>query len=321
MTSTKEQITLAEKRPQWLEVLSGKDRHSIINQLTEMTWNAAVYQIVNEARRLAPTDSNGGVQLNGTLHGFIDHCFFTSHMAAVRRLSDTCPLEGKRGVYSLAGLLDDMKLNRELLTREAIFSVEKRPYDYEHIRQRSLEYDQERIASGEQAYCVPQELRWENHERRHKNIDRLSDTLSESRQPGDIIIEDVFNNLRQKADSACEKVVTHVTQFIAHAGSPESRRNVQVSKWSMTLDHLWKAHRSLCEVASFIAIVILGDSCPGFLPIPQFNQFEHIERGLVTLCDLPTLQKIWQDLDREYHNWSQWTLEDYEREFSQQVDE
>jgi len=68
MSSTQETIesTLVDKRNQWLDVLYGKDQNSIINQLTNMTltWNAASFPVINEARLLAPEDPEGDVQLH-----------------------------------------------------------------------------------------------------------------------------------------------------------------------------------------------------------------------------------------------------------------
>ena len=317
MSASAQQGTLAAKRKLWFEVLSGKDKHSVVHQITAMTWNAAAYQVVNKARRLAPADPEGGVQLNGMLHRLIDHGFFNTHMAAIRRLMDRSSLEGKKGVYSLVALLDDMKQNRELMTRKAIFEAEGRPYDYGPVRQRRLQYGRQERKAGERVPHVPRHLWWRDHERRHQDIDRLSATSQDNRQPGDTVLKDVFSNLRRKAVSASEHVVTYVTKFIAHAASPESRADVRADEARITLHHLWKAHRSLCEVASFIAIVILGDSCPSFLPIPQYNHFKYIDRRLVDPSDVPKLQELWQSFERECHDWSQWTLDDYEREFGE----
>jgi len=321
MAAVGQQVTLAGKRKLWLEVLLGRDRHSVVNQITAMTWYAAAYQVVRKARRLAPADPEGGVQLNGLVHRLIDHGFFNSQMAAVRRLMDTYPLEGRRGVYSLAALLDDMKQNRELMTRKAIFEAERLPYDYEPVRRRRLQYHRQKKEAGERVPHVPRHLWWEDSKRRHQDIDCLSGSSPDNRQPEDTVKEEVFKKLRSKGDLACKQVVTYVNKFIAHAASPDSRAYVEADEARMTLDPLWKAHRSLCKVTSFIAVVILGDSCPGFLPIPQYNHFKYIDRRLVDPRHLPQLQELWQRLERKYHDWSQWTLADYDREFGRGSEE
>lgn len=274
--------TLAEKRKQWLEVLSGEDRHSIISQITRMTWDAAAFRVVNEARRLAPRDPDGGVQLNGLMHSLLDRAFFASHMAAVRRLTDDrYPLNGKKGVYSLPALLKDMRKHRELLTREAIFAAE------------DLEYDEDR----------------------HKQIDRLAGVQAQDRQTGDTVREKVFIDLQQKIEKATEDVKCHVDKFIAHAATPGSREIVGADEAGLTLNHLWRAHQHLCEVASFLAIYVLGDSFPGALPIPQYDLFKYIERPLVTASQVDKLADLWRQIEKETHGWSQWGLDQYAKEF------
>jgi len=308
--------TLAEKRKKWLEALSGEDRHSIIHQLTQMTWDAAAFRVVNEARRLAPRDPDGGVKLNGLMHSLLTRAFFVSHMAAVRRLrDDRWTLEGKRGVYSISALLKDMLEHQELLTREAIFAAEGLEYDYEPVRQRFEEYSRKQREAGKQAFSVPSELWWHKHEYRHEQFDCLAGVAPQDRRPRDMVRESVFRNLKEKVGGATEEVVTHVNKYIAHSAAPESRSLVNADEAGLTLSHLWDAHQHLCEVAGFLAICVLGDSCPSFLPGPQYDQFRHIERPLIESSQVGLLGDLWDKFDRESDAWSQWGLDQYEKEF------
>ena len=145
----------------------------------------------------------------------------------------------------------------------------------------------------------------------HERIDRLTDTKSSDRRANDTIQEDVFVNLEGKVKTACEDIKDYANKFIAHAATPESRAQVK----KITLNHLWEAHRNLCQVTGFIAIRILEDSCPAFLSVPQYNQFEHIERPLIDLGQVGKLRELWRQFGKDCHDWSQWTLDDYEREF------
>jgi len=308
--------TLAEKRKVWLEVLSGKDRHTITKQITWMTWDAAAFRVVNEARRLAPRDPDGGRQLNGLMHSLLDRAFFASHLAAIRRLmDDRYPLNGKKGVYSLPALLKDMRKHRELLAREAIFAAEGLEYDYEPIRQRFFEYADQQKATSQQAYDIPDELCWFKHENRHERIDQLAGVQAQDRQPGDMVRKKVFDDLQRKVDGACEVVVEHVNKFIAHAATPESRATVGADEAGLTLNHLWQAHQHLCEVAGFLAIYLLGYSFPGPLPIPQYDQFKYIERPLIDASQVDKLQTLWRQIEKETQGWSNWDLDQYTKEF------
>lgn len=309
------ELTFSDKREQWLEILSGKDRHSIIRQLTQMTWDAAAFRVVNEARRLAPPAPDGGVQVNGLVHSLLDRGFFISQMVAIRRLMDTYEIEGKRGVHSLTGLLDDMRAHRELFTREAVFAAEGLEYDYEPVRQKSREYDDEKLQAGERSWFTPPKLHWRRHENRHKDIDRLAGVNPENRQPGDTIRESVFDNLESRTKSAFEDMKTYVDKFIAHAATPASRELVQADKVKITLNHLWEAHQHLCEVASFVRICVLGDACSNLLPIPQYDQFKYIDRPLIEPPRVTELRKFWDKFEDECRGWRQWGLDAYEQEF------
>src|SRR5579864_3290937 len=96
-----------------------------------MTWDVATYRVINEARRLAPTAPEGGVQLNGLVHSFLDRSFLCSQALVVRRLGDAEGLTGKKGVYSLIGLLKDMCNHYYLFTRESMLEAEAVPYKSE----------------------------------------------------------------------------------------------------------------------------------------------------------------------------------------------
>ena len=111
---TPEYSEFACKRDQWIEWLSGKDPHSITNQIIQMVWDAAVWRVINEARGLAPDAEEGGVQLNGDMHRLIDRTSFQSQAAAIRRLMDKSRVTGNRGVYSLYGLENIRRQSRSL---------------------------------------------------------------------------------------------------------------------------------------------------------------------------------------------------------------
>lgn len=212
-----------------------------------------------------------------------------------------------------------MRKHRGLLTRQAILDAESLVYDYEPIRRRFWDYARERRAAGEQAFYVPRELMWELHEHRHGMIDVLAGIDSGKRLPGDTISDAVFANLITKAEGATKEIIEHTTKFIAHASSPDSRAVVQADDATITLSHLWSAHEQLCQVAAFVAIYILGDSCPGFLATPQSDQFRYIDKPLVDTSHIMHLETLWRDYEGDCHAWSLWGLKEYAEEFAVQT--
>jgi hypothetical protein len=109
-----------------------------------------------------------------------------------------------------------------------------------------------------------------------------------------------------KISFACENVVNHVNKYIAHASTPEGRAGTSASDSDITLGYLWNAQRCLCEVAGFLSIYVLGDAELSFLPEPQYDQFQFIERPLVESSNLPTLKAVWDDFGEESNQWGRW---------------
>jgi len=236
------------KREQWIECLDGKDEHSIMLQITEMIWNAGAYRVINEARRIAEPAEEGRVKLNGMMHCLIDDGFFVSQAAAIRRLTDAYGMTGERGVYSLTGLLDDMKENCHLMTRENILAAEGLDYDPEVVKEGYRQYCTEQRRAGKGTHFVPADLDYYRVEDRHKTIDRLAGVDQANRSRDDCIRSEIFDHLRKKVDTICKTVIEYVNKYVAHAATPASRATVKVDGSSITLGHLWKAHRNVLQV-------------------------------------------------------------------------
>jgi len=313
MDSEAPESNLVEKREQWIEALLGDDPNSIFNRIERMTWNAASFQVINEARRHAPRDQDDEVRLNGLMHSLLNRCFFETHMMGIRRLTDASyPLEGPRGVYSLGALLEDMKALHYLFQREAMFEAEGLEYDYEAIRQKFQSWSLQSDAPGG---AVPADMSWSMSQARHAQLDRLCGVPPDARSPEDTVGTECFYNLEQKIAEACNDVCTHVSKFIAHSATPHSRECVNADEVGITLEHLWDAHRSICQVTHFLAIFVLGNSCPEFLATPQYDQFKYMDQPLIEPSLKPLLQEFWHELGRDFRGWSQYGLDDYEEEF------
>ncbi|MBL8797584.1 MAG: helix-turn-helix domain-containing protein [Planctomycetia bacterium] len=281
---------LSQKRKQWLKALTGEDRHSIRNQIAIMTWAVAAYRVVNEARRLAPAAPEGGVQLNGLMHNLLDRGFLSSHALAVRRLVDGETLTGKRGVYSLLGILKDMCDHSDLFTRAAMLDSEGVGYDFEELLQQDPA-----LTTGFVAHGAPRASD------RHEVIDRLTNSNPSARKPGDVIPKAKFEIMKERVISISDRIKKHVDKFIAHAATPESRASVQVT--DITLADLWKAHETLCRVAACLAHEFLGVPFPPPLPDPFFDQFAYIDRPLVTPEQVSELRTMWEAFADESQNW------------------
>jgi hypothetical protein len=76
----------------------------------------------------------------------------------------------------------------------------------------------------------------------------------------------------------------------------------------VTLGKILDTHRTICETADFIGMNVFYRSFGNFLPTPQFDQFEHLEKPWITKEDLKKLYDFWKDYADETKNWQNWDL-------------
>ncbi len=296
------------KRSAWIEWLAGKDRHSITNQIKQMVWDAAVFRAINEARRLAPADDEEGVQLNGVMHELINRGFFVSQVAAIRRLMDRT-----KGTTSLYRLLGDMERKAGLFTRKHMLEAEGLAYDFEPIREAEYRYAQKQTAAGKESRDGPELLDWYLPAERHKQIDRLAGVAEAQRKPTDAIRRKPLASLKTKLN-VCDEILDYVDNFIAHAASHGRRAHVNADELKIVLGQLWDAHEAICKVVHFVSLYLLGTDIPSFLAAPQFNQFQYIDRPLVSPENIQYLHQEWQRYKKETHDWTLWGLDEFETE-------
>src|SRR6185312_2240526 len=131
----------------------------------------------------------------------------------------------------------------------------------------------------------------------------------DKRSDGDSFRPEVFSSLREKISTAGENIKASVDKYIAHAATPQSRAAVGVD--AVTLGEMQDALRAICEVANFLSVHVLGGAHLGSVPVPWFDQFEYLERPLVTGNKVAHLRSIWNKFERETNTWGLWDPEGF----------
>lgn len=297
--------TLKAKLAEWRSWMDIEKSDSIAYQMYRMLWDDMVFRIVNECRALAPPAAEGGVQLSGLLHEFINICYFQTQALAIRRLTEKNPIHPKKSVNSLRRLLDDIKEHRELYTRANIFAAEGLPYDYSAQKR---EYDEDTVkkfematAQGRRTFTTDNKLwaAWRIPEDLHKDFDRLSGTDEHTRSEGDVIRSDIITRLLGSL-GVCAHIKGFVNKQVAHTADPRNAPQVH----RINLQRIWDCHKAICQVASFVAIRILRCYSPCGLPVPQYNQFEHIENPLIKVEHIEKLRQLWHERENELGKWA-----------------
>jgi len=247
---------LKQKLHEWTEWLSGSDVHAISAQIRDLLWRSAFYRSINVSRRFLRGDSCGK-RANGLLHDFIDQGYFTMHAAAIRRLLDKKLPSGDRGVYSLWGLIKDIKENSHLLTRANALEARNLEYNYEPIMERAREEARPRPAPHGEPVASISRNDWFLPQYWHEQMDKLCSVNASRRSPDDVPPVAKFDGLWERISHECKGIKEYVDKHIAHAASPASMERLAPNHLSICLAKLWLAERVVVRVANFVSLSIV----------------------------------------------------------------
>ena len=173
-----------QRRELWYKCLCGDDSNSIVNQMTRMTWNSAVWRFIIECRKIGPRDSNNRIQLNGMISRFVDECFVENQLLHIRRLVDGYSIDDdpNKDVYSLISLLSDLIKHSHLITRENIFLSEGREYDIEKAKEAFFKKTADNSGDFE-AHIIQPDEDYMGSKKRHEEFDFLGGVKPQDRKP------------------------------------------------------------------------------------------------------------------------------------------
>jgi len=300
---------LKEKFKEWENMLLGEDKHSIRNQIWYMIWDSAVFQCINESRKYAAEDDKGDIKRNRMIHYFIDQSFFKTQLLSIRNLLDKEMSTGKRSVYSLYRLVQDMKNNHELLTRKNILTAHNLPYDYEKAME-YLRQNTPKIKKGNtqvQTFIGKDIDEVEFSKDIHRRIDSITGITADKRSPDDLIPVDILKQFDDKLASI-EELCKYVDKYIAHPATPESRIAIP-DEIDRPLGKVKNAHKIICETASFIGNNLLFCGFGSVLHISrygqfdQFDLFEYLDEPIASKETIEKLREFWEKYRAETEQW------------------
>jgi hypothetical protein len=207
-----------------------------------------------------------------------------------------------------------MKKHIGLMTRANFFADEGLEYDIETIRQKEWEYFQKHTKNGSGALWIPKDVNSHRVEQRHNEIDALTNVNKEQRSPNDTVSVDILNFLIDKVTHSTDNIKLRVDKYIAHAASPESRQVINADEISLTLNCLWESHRIICQVANFLDMYLLSRTSHTFLPTPQYDHLEFIDKPLVSSEQVELISNTWHKFYRETESWGSWGIESLKKE-------
>jgi len=297
---------LKTKLDDWKRRLSERDVHSIAMQLGHMLWRSAFYRSINESRRYALGDNQGEKQGNAPLHELIDDGYFTMSAIAIRRLLDKGALSGPKGVYSLFALIRDIKDHAHLLTRANVLEARGLEYEFEEIKRRAYEEARADKRARKTTISFISGEGWTHAQYWHEAMDRLCGVSADSRSKDDALDSKKFAHLLEELDRRGSSVQNWVDKFVAHAASPDSRQTLHPDHHELSLAKLWLAERVIVRASNFIALYVVDGTNLGGVPIPQFDQFGHLDKPFVEEAALAPMQQAWDRHSNDIHACQSW---------------
>ena len=294
-----------DAKARWLVWLNGDELHSINGQLSQLLWQDAVFRSFNAARMLAQ-QTGPSAAVSPILARFLDEGYVASIVLGVSKLVEwSNPKQPTKGVVSLRRLIDELILHRPLLTRENYLAAANAPYDFAPTRDAALRAILERSSGGVsfEWQAVGGSGDWQQAERMHEQFDRLSGVEPGSRHPGDLISEALLGRLDAALnETVFEKIRTLRHKSVAHAADAASRPQQRIE--GLTLNDVDIAMRLLLGVRQVVQAGILFDSWrAGSVPVPQQDQFEHLDAPFVSSDDMGALRTFWSGHCKERDEW------------------
>lgn len=304
-------IQYRKKRCEWLNQLTGDTNHAICEQISAMLWNNAMFQMINESRRLSGLEKGyKSSAQNGAIAQFVDQGFVAMQTLSIRRLMDRAAPRPERQVISLRRLLDDIKDHHHLITRENFISYDGLPYNTECAERSYIESALNRTEKEFQIIGLPttRSKAWSVSKTNHEHFDKLSGVDSNSRSRKDLIKNDVFDKIEALlVASGWRDIAEFSNKFIAHAADEHSRSTLLDNQYGFSLNRLERCHKAICLATAAIHGSILWEGTLGFFPVLQYDHLEHLDAAWLRSQDIAALSAFW---DSHVENVESWIEED-----------
>lgn len=270
MQKLKKQI---ERIESWREAFCD-DTTGIRKSVQDLLWNYAAFRTTVQIVSLASERQDENANLNQMLFNMISEGYWSSLLLGTRRLLDNNPaLSGKKGVYSIRTIVKDVEACRCWLNRKIY------------------------VEQVHGAVWGSRELI--NSENAHRCFDDLSGVTPPDRCAGDLIDPTIFAKINARL-TRLESIVDHVNTHVAHAGNKESRQSKTLEKFNIR--DARTTLKQLKEVSTLIGVWFANESS-GDLPIYLDDQFDGLDRPIVSSAEIDQLEKHWKIMESEIAGW------------------
>jgi hypothetical protein len=280
-----------ELRAKALDALTGKHPNAIWYQMARMIHDEVWFKVVIRIR-----DRVGQPPMNPHLWNTFITGYALTQSLAICRLTD-----GKDGAASLAAIVNKIKSNASLLTREVVVGFDGAPMDVEslyHDLARSVTYEGgSHIGRGDPA--TAQKLFFADLS--HKAFDRLRDgDLDAARSPEDRISDLVLTRLQTAlASDAIKRVRYQRDKYLAHADLSDLSNELA----SPTYNDIHDSIKTLVAIKQFLCADFFNHSGGSVVPTYQGDQFQDLSVPLIPPMPVETYREAWDEVEEEVEAW------------------
>jgi hypothetical protein len=200
----------------------------------------------------------------------------------------------------------DIGENLTLITRENVLAARGLEYDFEPIKQRAREKAWEEARTKRSHGSFISRDRWAEAEHWHRIMDRLCGVDEAHRSPGDAPSQTKLDELGRELAVRGRNVQGWVDKFVAHAASPESRQTLERDQQDLSLAKVRLAERVIVRAANFVSHNFLEGTGLGGVPVPEFDQFLHVEKPFVVPSALQAMRQAWERHVVEFRSCEDW---------------
>lgn len=286
----------AEKWWRWLKTDS---HHALWPQIYSMVLEDMTFRTLATAADLDKESVlHSPILARGLLQGY----------AAMQGLSIRRLVDRTKNTISLWRLLNDIRNNLHLITRENYVAGHGLPFDPDAATQ---EYLARGNSSGFWADFTGS-MAFGPSVQAHGIFDRLSGISVHARTREDRIPVRIIDTLLSWLNAnEIGQVVNWSNMRVAHSADNASYQSVDFMALTPTIDNISSAQRLIVRVAETITAYILRGPIHGNLvPVFQYSQFNRLDVGVRDQRAIKAAQQRWHDLAAERDRWTNGVLDE-----------
>lgn len=294
---------------EWDTLLNGDEHHSIASQFGDMMWQDASWRLANEARSYANADGPNA-SVAPLLARMLDRGYVAGQVIAITRLLEPSnPAHPKKGVVSLRRIVDDIKANRALITRENFVAHDALPFDYEPVEQAVMaEIAARAVNAGGVTFehmDTTGPMAFDMAKQQHEQFDKIAETQG-SRNRGDLIADSFFDRIESLlGDPLFGQIKDLRNKSIAHAADAFSRSQATGLRGGLTLNEFERAQYLLFAVYQTLSVILLGQWRAAAVPVAQHNILEHLDGPFILEARHADARAYWEKHCEEREAWMQ----------------